>query len=154
MLGDKLNRLTGQIKGKKSNESSGGSRRLLQAAEYLGGETVKSPGGNFIKIVTDFTHNYGHGEYGLGELYGYYPTFKGTSILGPDAEEFDLTRLLFFDMETTGLSAAPGRWRFLSDSGLSVRKGSRCGSICFRITLMRRQCWKRCGVRLRKIRYW
>lgn len=129
MLGDKLNRFSRQIQSQPDAAiSRPGNSRYRYAADFFGGELVRTDGGVFIKITVDLPSVFSHGDYSLGDVLASYPLIGGGSILNCGENSLNLTRLLFFDMETTGLSGGSGTVPFLigfgslSDSGFQVRQ--------------------------------
>lgn len=129
MLSDKLNRFSREIHNQPDAVNSrSGTNRYRHAAEFFGGELVSSDGGVFVRIVTDLPSLFSHGDYRLAEVLEYYPLIGGGRILNCGDNSLDLSRLLFFDMETTGLSGGSGTVPFLigfgsvSESGFQVRQ--------------------------------
>jgi len=96
--------------------------RYRVAKELLGGEVCDFSGGRFLKIKSNFNAAYKHGNLTIGQLgkfepcrYFHFDRFGSQESINPE-------KLLFFDMETTGLGGS-GTVPFLVGFG-SVRGGS------------------------------
>jgi len=122
MLRDKLNRLSGHIVGPGEESDGDYSDRYHLAASCLEGEICTRDEGSFVKIVTDFDEGYRHGETVLGELDRSAP-YRSTHFMSDLSDRvYDPGKLLFFDMETTGLGGA-GTVAFLIGFGSVTRDG-------------------------------
>ncbi|MCX6829257.1 MAG: ribonuclease H-like domain-containing protein [candidate division Zixibacteria bacterium] len=121
MLRDKLNRLSSQIvRPQPSSVNSRKDDRYLRAAEALQGEIISSSDGTFLEIVTDFEATYSHGRSTFYELSQPTDLRKGYFLNARVNEMIDREKLLFFDMETTGLSGGSGTVPFLIGCGSMV----------------------------------
>jgi len=85
------------------------------AGEVLGGEWCESDGGRFLIVDRSYSPGYRHGTMsiadGLPPSDGYWPRL---SLLADGA---DASRLLFVDLETTGLAGGAGTYAFLVGCG-------------------------------------
>ncbi len=116
-LRDKLRRL-GVHKGARTIRSSSGSRRQGAGIESLvDGQLVDTPYGAAFVHEESYATKHVHGGHSLGELLG-LPASIAAQI-GNDAalEKTDLSRLVFLDTETTGLSGGTGTFAFLVGVG-------------------------------------
>ncbi len=106
MLRDRLNKFSDQIAGSKANEKMREvPRRYQLAADALGGELCSNPHGTFVKIVNDFNEIYAHGGKSISQLDPAVLKFEHFAD-GENPGRLSSDRLLFFDMETTGLGGS------------------------------------------------
>jgi uncharacterized protein YprB with RNaseH-like and TPR domain len=104
------------IGGKKTDLGANISRRYRNAASALDGELIHTAEGTFIKISTDFCDDYYHGGRTLGSFHP--AVLRADYFLDGDSESIiSEKRLLFFDIETTGLSGGSGTVAFLIGFG-------------------------------------
>jgi uncharacterized protein YprB with RNaseH-like and TPR domain len=118
MLRDKLDRLSGHIaKPGTSAPRLATNKKALRAQETLGGEIISRSEGTYLQLTTDFPDTYSHGLYTVNESLN----ISTPSLYHFDNVEvndaIDISRLLFFDMETTGLSGGSGTVPFLIGCG-------------------------------------
>ena len=106
MLRDKLNRLSGHVIGPENGADDEYRDRYQKAADCLKGDICTRDEGTFVKIVTDFDGDYRHGEIALGELDRSVPYRSGHFMSDLSETVYDPGKLLFFDMETTGLGGS------------------------------------------------
>lgn len=96
-------------------------QRYQIAADTLGGELLSVPGGTFLKITTDFTETYSQGFKSMG---GFNPELLKFEYFanGMQIGHLPSGKLLFFDMETTGLGGS-GTVPFLIGFGSAIPNG-------------------------------
>jgi len=112
MLRDKLSRFHKDVgPPNKSNFKESEFDRYRVASRLLGGEIKHLPSGSFLKLVSDFDASYKHGNLTINQLNNFDPCQFRHFSAGGNSETVDSERLLFFDMETTGLGGS-GPWRF------------------------------------------
>jgi uncharacterized protein YprB with RNaseH-like and TPR domain len=123
MIRNKLDRFSAHIAGNKNSEESQKLPvRYKNAREALGGQLHTSPEGNFIKIITNFPQFHSHGNDTVGGVdsslmrYDHY-------VNGENKGPLHTNKLLFFDMETTGLSGGAGTVPFLIGFGMIKEDG-------------------------------
>ncbi len=128
MLRDKLDRLSQHVAGeKKGAQQNNEQNRYEKIAAYLKGELKSDSSGTFVKIVTDLNETYAHGRVMIDELLPLAALKKRYFDWSDDVAELDPRKLLFFDMETTGLGGS-GTVAFLigfgsiTDNGFQVRQ--------------------------------
>ncbi len=110
MLRDKLSKLDKNFKspGKKEKEGKAGAEysRYRVAQKILGGEICDRPEGSFLKIASNFNSEYRHGNLTINQLAEFAPYRNVHFEQFGDQKPIDLDKLLFFDMETTGLGGS------------------------------------------------
>ena len=88
------------------------------AREVLGGETIDGPGGRCLVVERRYAAWHVHGRQAVGR---YADAMAGAMHALPwflrGGAESDVSRLLFFDLETTGLSGGAGTYAFLVGCG-------------------------------------
>ncbi|MFH2036349.1 MAG: ribonuclease H-like domain-containing protein [Candidatus Zixiibacteriota bacterium] len=123
MLRDKLNRFSGDIA--KSNQKLNPvevPERYATVANSLGGYLVATDTGSFVKITTDFKDNYCHGRMMILDLDLSSEFSKKHFYYNREEVKLKSKKLLFFDMETTGLGGA-GTVPFLIGFGSVTENG-------------------------------
>ncbi|MCX6827407.1 MAG: ribonuclease H-like domain-containing protein [candidate division Zixibacteria bacterium] len=118
MLRDEFKRLSGRKGLSSLHENS----RYRRAAETLNGELFHGSNGTYVRIITDFDHNYIYNRAGISEwpyLFKAKHSYFGNSDLSGTLE---LNNLLFFDIETTGLGGS-GTVPFLIGLGSITENG-------------------------------
>jgi len=130
MLRNKLHRISDQIGPAPNSEKKIIiPERYQKAADFLGGEIDSGAGGTFVRIINDFDADYMHGARRLVDLKGLSGFKKAyfSSGMVDSNEELRPDKMLFFDMETTGLGGS-GTVAFLigfgsvTDNGFQVRQ--------------------------------
>ena len=102
--------------------------RLRQAADALGGELVERDGGAVIVVDTFYPADHQHGLLRIGDVPGRAMAVSDEiALLGGVPEPLDAPprRLLFVDLETTGLSGGAGTYAFLVGCGFFEPHGFR-----------------------------
>jgi len=126
MLRDKLSKLDKFFvpSGKKETTKNATAEydRYRVAQKLLGGDICDLSGGSFLKIESNFNSEYRHGNLTIHQLAEFAPCRYSHYERDGDQEAFDPEKLLFFDMETTGLGGS-GTVPFLIGFG-SVRGDS------------------------------
>jgi uncharacterized protein YprB with RNaseH-like and TPR domain len=123
MLNDKLDRFSDQIGRKKKNSSKSKTpSRYEKIAGYLNGELLVDPTGSYVKITTDLDETYAHGLLMIDDLIPPAPLKRCYFDWSDDFSEYDPHKLLFFDMETTGLGGS-GTVAFLIGFGSITGNG-------------------------------
>jgi len=123
MLRDKLNRLGDEIVPPKSSRSDDSTLdRYQKIAVALKGRLHRAAGGTYVRRVTDFDDQHALGHMTVGDLKPIdritLPCFEPRK----EAESYRLDRMLFFDMETTGLGGS-GTVAFLIGFGSVTADG-------------------------------
>lgn len=100
-----------------SNEQWPGERGLQQAVpieSVVPGELVENPAGAFYRVSGRH-----HVPVGTDQAWPDAPTRRALAVAAndPDLHGFDLTRALFIDTETTGLSGGTGTYAFIVGCG-------------------------------------
>ncbi len=110
MLRDKLSKLDKHFRSpeKKETEEKAEAEynRYRVAQNLLGGEICNSPEGSFLKIESNFSSEYKHGNLTINQLAEFAPYRNVHFEQFGNQESIDITKLLFFDMETTGLGGS------------------------------------------------
>lgn len=110
MLRDKLSKLDKHFKpsGKKKTEVKADDEynRYQIARKLLGGELCELSSGTFLKIESNFDSVYKHGNLTINQLSESAPFRYAHFEQCDNQESVDLSRLLFFDIETTGLGGS------------------------------------------------
>ncbi len=107
MLKNKLESFSRSIATAKDTEKSGKQKnRYRDIADFLQGEIKELAGGSFIKIMTDFDEYYAHGQKTIEDLQSLSAPKR--IFFGESEESLTVNpeKMLFFDMETTGLGGA------------------------------------------------
>lgn len=120
MLRDKLSRFGKELKGpeRKKVERDEFDRYRI-ASETLGGEIIDRSEGTYLKIISEFSPEYIHGNQSVDEI-NRAPDFKAINFdQYGDSVPIDRDRLLFIDTETTGLGGS-GTVAFLIGIGSLV----------------------------------
>ncbi len=123
-------RLRGVIKSVPSGADPSGPRdECLDAAEILGGEWRDSRGQTFLVVDRKYAPGYRHGRVSIADCLppegGIWPRLEllttcGANLSGSPREPERLapqTKLLFLDLETTGLAGGAGTYAFLVGCG-------------------------------------
>jgi uncharacterized protein YprB with RNaseH-like and TPR domain len=122
MLRDKLGRMSGHIvRPQKSPLCHPANRRYIHLADFLHGEVCSASNGTYIEIITDFPATYSHGPATLLEALDSV-SFLNEHFQYGAAGLLSLKKLLFFDMETTGLGGS-GTVPFLIGCGSLTADG-------------------------------
>jgi uncharacterized protein len=118
MLRDKLDRLSGHIIRPETTAPRPAKNKMaLRAQEALGGEIISRSEGAYLRLTSDFPENYSHGLYTINESSNMaLPTIRHFDNIHTELA-IEPSRLLFFDMETTGLSGGSGTVPFLIGCG-------------------------------------
>ena len=118
MLRDKLDRLSGHIVPTDISIFRPVTNKMaLRAQEALGGEIISRSEGAYLRLTNDFSENYSHGLYTINESsHMALPVIRHFDNIDTDLA-IEPSRLLFFDMETTGLSGGSGTVPFLIGCG-------------------------------------
>jgi len=122
MLHAKLSRFQNQINpsGKRLEDEVGFDRYKV-AQRLLGGEIGSRPSGSFLKIESNFSSAYRHGNLTIGGMSDFAPCrYIHFDRYGKE-EAVNSAKLLFFDMETTGLGGS-GTVPFLIGLGSVIDK--------------------------------
>lgn len=110
MLRDKLSKLDKHFNssGKKQsqNDSGGEYNRYRVAQKLLGGEVCENECGSFLKIESNFNQQYKHGNLTVKQLAEFAPCRYTHFEHHGSQDTIDIDKLLFFDMETTGLGGS------------------------------------------------
>lgn len=110
MLRDKLSKLDKHFgsSGKKEKEEKEETEynRYRIAQKILGGETCDLTSGTFLKIESNFNSEYKHGNLTINQLTEFAPCRYSHFERYGGQESVDPERLLFFDIETTGLGGS------------------------------------------------
>ncbi len=123
MLRNKLDRFSNQIAGNKNNSRKGNAQnRYDKIAAYLNGECIADSAGTYIKITTDLNETYAHGRFMIDDMLPPTPLEKRYFDWSDATDKLDPGKLLFFDMETTGLGGA-GAVAFLIGFGSITENG-------------------------------
>jgi len=107
----------------------------IDAAEILGGEWRESRGRRFLVVERRYAAGYRHGRVTLADC---LPPWPRLELLGSNVQasvQSSLSeRLLFLDLETTGLAGGAGTYAFLVGCGWfeSPSSAPRCQVGCFR----------------------
>jgi len=106
MIRDKLDRFSSQITGSNRNMNiSKIPHRYRIAADTLGGELLSAPGGAFLKITASFPETHSQGFKSIGRFDPKLLRFEHFAN-GIESGSLPSEKLLFFDMETTGLGGS------------------------------------------------
>jgi len=120
MLKDKLSRFSRQI---NSPQESGPDEpeydRYKLARKCLGGQLHELSAGTFLEIVSDFDSAYFHGEFTIGDIAESGSFRTAHFYRSGDYDLINPEKLLFFDIETTGLGGS-GTVPFLIGCGSPV----------------------------------
>jgi len=123
MLRDKLDRFSSHIVTSEEEVNSGdGQDRYNKIAAHLGGELCVDLSGTYVRIISDYDETYSYGRMTLDELLIPISLKKMYYDWSDDAEKIDPRKLLFFDMETTGLGGS-GTVPFLIGFGSVTENG-------------------------------
>ncbi len=123
MLHNKLDRFSNQIAGNKNNTPMGDTlSRYDKIAACLDGERIADSVGTYIKITTDLNETYAHGRFMIDDMLPPTPLEKRYFDWSDATDKLDPRKLLFFDMETTGLGGA-GAVAFLIGFGSITENG-------------------------------
>ena len=114
-------RLRGVVGPGSGIRDSGFDRSAPDAAEILGGEWRESPRGKFLVVDRKYTPGYRHGRVSIADCLPPWPRLNLLSnsngcraaLHGPP----DSQRILFLDLETTGLAGGAGTYAFLVGCG-------------------------------------
>ena len=106
----------------------------IDAAEILGGEWRESRGRRFLVVERRYAAGYRHGRVTLADC---LPPWPRLELLGSNVQasvQSSLSeRLLFLDLETTGLAGGAGTYAFLVGCGwFESPSAPRCQVGCFR----------------------
>jgi len=85
------------------------------SGEVLGGEWCESEGGRFLTVDRSYSPGYRHGSMSIAD--GLPPSEGGWTRLSLLADGADASKLLFVDLETTGLAGGAGTYAFLVGCG-------------------------------------
>lgn len=123
MLRDKLNRLSDQINPRSENSESTEYEDIYhKLSDFLKGQVVERDEGSFVKVISDFDQSYIHGSSAMFEM-NHEIKYRPEFFAGVESEtEINPEKLLFFDMETTGLGGA-GTVAFLVGLGSLTKDG-------------------------------
>lgn len=128
MIQDKLGRLSRHITtSPKSFQEVTENERYRKAAESIRGELCSYSNGSYIKTVTNLDEAYAHGRMMIPDLKVRKPLKRTHFYDTNDERLLEPDKLLFFDMETTGLGGS-GTVPFLigfgsiKDNGFQVRQ--------------------------------
>ena len=107
MLRDKLSRFSQHIDSPdKLNNDDAEYDRYRVAHKLLGGQLCNLPAGTFLKITSDFSSDYKHGNLSIFQLTQFAPCrYLHFNRCGTD-DAIDPEKLLFLDIETTGLGGS------------------------------------------------
>ena len=81
----------------------------------LGGQLVETEAGPLLTVRREFALDHRHGRVGLDRAFGI--SAEALRVLARDEAAPDAGRLLFLDVETTGLSGGTGTYAFLVGAG-------------------------------------
>jgi uncharacterized protein YprB with RNaseH-like and TPR domain len=100
-------------------ERSGGPSGPPDAADILGGEWCESRGWKFLVVDRRFAPGYRHGSMCVADCLPPWPRFELLATGGSDRTRPPLAidRILFLDLETTGLAGGAGTYAFLVGCG-------------------------------------
>jgi hypothetical protein len=85
------------------------------SGEVLGGEWRDSDGGRFLVVDRSYSPGYRHGSMSIAD--GLPPSDGGWTRLSLLAKGAGISKLLFIDLETTGLAGGAGTYAFLVGCG-------------------------------------
>ena len=92
-------------------------RRIVSLDEVLEGRRVENERGAFYQVEHRFPLDHWHGSVSLSRLKVVSPSAFSVLAKGDESLELDLTRAVFLDTETTGLSGGSGTAAFLIGLG-------------------------------------
>src|SRR5436190_13167719 len=98
----------------------GESGHAADAAEILGGEWRESRGRKFLVVERRYSAGYRHGHVTLADCLPPWPRLEllGSNVQATSSAHSSLSdRLLFLDLETTGLAGGAGTYAFLVGCG-------------------------------------
>jgi uncharacterized protein YprB with RNaseH-like and TPR domain len=107
MLKDKLSRFSRQINSpNKADFAEQEYDRYKLAQKSLGGQICELSAGTFLELAANFDAGYRHGEFSLGDVIESGNPKTAHFYKNGDHDTIDVRKLLFFDMETTGLGGS------------------------------------------------
>jgi uncharacterized protein YprB with RNaseH-like and TPR domain len=100
-------------------ERSGGPSGPPDAADILGGSWCESRGWKFLVVDRRFAPGYRHGSMCVADCLPPWPRFELLASGGSDRTRppLSIDRILFLDLETTGLAGGAGTYAFLVGCG-------------------------------------
>ncbi|HYS25410.1 MAG TPA: hypothetical protein VEP46_07395, partial [Vicinamibacterales bacterium] len=96
-------------------ERGGGPSGPVDAADILGGSWCESRGWKFLVVDRRFAPGYRHGSICVADCLPPWPRFELLATGGSERTRPPLAidRILFLDLETTGLAGGAGTYAFL-----------------------------------------
>ena len=119
----------GSVEQDPSQGSSQSGRSHMDPAAILDGEWTQAGPHRFLVVDRSYAPGHRHGSVSIADS---LPPEEGWSRLGLLAGTSCGGKLLFVDLETTGIAGGAGSYAFLVDAAGSIAAVFTCGSICCR----------------------